>query len=135
MAKQPDGDAEKTPPKSKTYKTQTGATYRTQHMERWVKIYPIDETGMKMLSVLNNLTTLFASLGVGCAMRAIDLHNAALVAAAATKNNQNAIPVPDGSGWLWLLAGIFGVSAAISYCVRDSEIKRIKTETEVISAT
>ena len=38
---------------------QHGAVFKAYHVEREVMIYPIDETGMKMLSLLNNLTTGF----------------------------------------------------------------------------
>ncbi len=109
----------------------SGAVYRQTHMERDVKIYPIDETGMKMLAMLNDLSTFFFSAAVFCATTAFDLWSGIEIENSPAENAKHEMGKIE---WVCLVLGI-GCFLAGCYAVwsRNTEISRIKRESREVT--
>lgn len=106
--------------------TKRGALLHTMHVERTVKIYPVVESELKTLSILNSLALVFSSVGTGLLTFAVGVVTDAAVQGQLTDY---------GRALVCVVAPVFGTLALISYGIavaawrsRGSELSRIREE-------
>ena len=118
----------RTPPEEqrKQFTSESGAFFRILHMERRVRVYPLQEGEMTTLSVFNTLAIVFFSAGTGLLTFAVGLITDSIIEGRLTDSSRVLV---------YAVTPLCLVLALLSYCVaiwalrsRSSELDRIREE-------
>jgi len=129
----PDEPVAPTEPKKKTTKPRKppadikslGATYALEHVERQVKIYPIQESELWTMSVLNTLSTFMFTLGGIFLSVTLSIWTGILVDGGKAAGTGQAVKME----WAcFVIAAIFWIVGIWAIIVKRNEIHRIKAE-------
>ena len=103
-----------------------GATFRTLHVERAVRIYPIQEGELKNISAMNGLALIFFSIGSGLATFALGLITDAAIEGSLTDSARALVTVVVPM-CVVLALGAFGIGIW-ALRTKSSDLKRIQEE-------
>ena len=105
-----------------------GAYFSPVHAERIVKVYPILETEMKSLGLLNTLATTLFSIGTGLLTFCVGLHFDISIESGPTTAARNEVHLAYA---ICITLGVLAlIGASVAACYRHSELAKILSESQ-----